>query len=248
MRFLKIAVISLLSVAIAVSAVVLIFFNFTALGYRMTASFHGFKEIADNVYVDENYAGDTSVFIKKIDKAKSRVEEFFGDTESSPVIIISGSKEKLGRLGGDHDTKTFAFNGAKSYISVSADYADEDIIAHELTHSEVHYRVLKGKFICGAGLPVWFDEGLAMQNDYRREFGDGQWDNLTNGGENAEDITRYTTPAEFYSKDNNITNERYILARHRVKEWIEQNGKDKLFSLLDRLNKGETFEDIFACT
>lgn len=246
MKFLKIAVISILSVTTVISIVVLIFCNFTALGYRMTVSFHGFKEISNNIYVDENYAGDTSIFLERIDKAKSRVEKFFGNTESSPIIIISGSKEKLSRLGGDHDTKTIAFNGSKSYISLSVNYTDTDIIAHELTHSEVHYRILKGKFFINTNLPVWFDEGLAMQNDCRKEFDDSQWEALTRNSENLEDISQYTTPEAFYNQDNEITTEHYILARHTVKDWIEQNGKDKLFSILTDLNSGKAFDDVFC--
>jgi len=53
-----------------------------------------------------------------------------------------------------------------SYIVVSPEYLNVDILAHELTHAEVHARVFTGRLWDWLSIPTWFDEGIALQNDY----------------------------------------------------------------------------------
>jgi hypothetical protein len=40
--------------------------------------------------------------------------------------------KKLAHLGGDHDTKTVILNGAHSYISLSSEWLNADVLAHEM--------------------------------------------------------------------------------------------------------------------
>ena len=67
----------------------------------------------------------------------------------------------------------------KNYISVSDEYLNIDIIAHELTHAELHTR-LNMKAL--KSIPTWFDEGLATQNDYREQYGLDAWIEQTDNG------------------------------------------------------------------
>ena len=51
------------------------------------------------------------------------------------MIIICDEEKLLAKLGGDHDTQTVLFPVKKSYISISTEYLNVDVLAHELTHS-----------------------------------------------------------------------------------------------------------------
>lgn len=125
--------------------VAVIYFQFTSLGYRMTVPYRDFTEIQKNVYVENDYSGDIDEVKSLVDEAGNRVFEFWGNIESTPTVIISDNAETLAKLGGDHDTSTAIIFRAYSYISVSDEYLNVDILAHEMTHAELHARLYKGK-------------------------------------------------------------------------------------------------------
>ena len=54
----------------------LYFFEYTAPGYRMSIAIHGFEEISDNIYVDQNWTGDTNKLLSLIGEARERVNTF----------------------------------------------------------------------------------------------------------------------------------------------------------------------------
>ena len=141
------------------------FIQFIPVGYRMTISLHGFNENTRNIYINENYESSTEEAVSIINEAKERVAKYFDEIESNPVIIVCDDKAKLKRLGGDHDTTTFAIFTVFSYMAISSEYLNVDVIAHELTHAETHHRAYKGKLLFQFSLPTWFDEGIALQND-----------------------------------------------------------------------------------
>ena len=105
-----------------------------------------------------------------IKQSYERVEDFWGDIENNAIIVLSNSPDNLGKFGlsaNSVSTSTFVFNGAKSYIAVNIEKSNVDILFHEISHAELHKRICKGRFTTGQLIPVWFDEGLAMQFDYR---------------------------------------------------------------------------------
>ena len=164
------------------------FFQFTGLGYRMTVPYRrSFEKATDNIYVNKNYSGNIKEAIQLTEEALERDSVFFGELQctDTTIIIICDDDKLLSKLGGDHDTKTALsalFDMKKNYISVSDEYLNIDIIAHELTHAELHTR-LNMKAL--KSIPTWFDEGLATQNDYREQYGLDAWIEQTDNGKNA---------------------------------------------------------------
>jgi len=122
------------------------FFQFTGLGYRMTVPYRrSFEKATDNIYVNKNYSGNIKEAIQLTEEALERDSVFFGELQctDTTIIIICDDDKLLSKLGGDHDTKTALsalFDMKKNYISVSDEYLNIDIIAHELTHAELHTR------------------------------------------------------------------------------------------------------------
>lgn len=155
----------LLVLLTAVLAVYL--FWFTPTGYRMSVPIHGFSKVGERTYVDRGWTGDTQQLLSQIAEAQERVRGFFGEVRSAPVLIVCDDPAKIGRLGGDHDTMTVVLGGVRSYTAVSSEFLNVDVLAHEMTHAETHWRLYAGGRSSEARVPVWFDEGLAVQNDYR---------------------------------------------------------------------------------
>lgn len=222
-----------------------VFFQFTAVGYRLTVPYRNFDKLTNNVYIDQTFSGDKNEVERIVDEAMSRVSDFWGTLESSPVIIISDNEKTLKKLGGDHDTTVIVFFGAHCYISVSGEYLNVDIVAHEITHAELYERLYKGKILPQTLIPTWFDEGVATQNDYREQYSEQIWKEKTNFGENVIALDEMDTYAKFYAGDVEDRRLRYLISRHEVKVWIEQNGMNALLNLIEQVNQGGDFYELY---
>lgn len=222
------------------------FFQFSSIGYRMTVPYRNFDEVQDNVYVDDTYSGDKDEVIEIINEATDRVSQFWGEIEASPIVIVSDNISTLSKLGGDHDTTRIVFFGAHSYISISDEYLNVDIVAHELTHAELYERLYKGKIFPKTLIPMWFDEGVATQNDYRKQYGEEAWQEKTESGANVIALNEMDTAAKFYAGDVEDRRFRYLISRHEVKGWIDRNGINSLLELIDQINKGTDFYGLYT--
>ena len=241
----KIIVIVVCSFLFLIAAAAVWFFQLNPAGYRMSVPCrNSFEKLSDNVYINKGYVGSREDAAALIDQAKDRVAAYFGELRSSghTLIIICDDDRLLKKLGGDHDTKTVLFPLKRNYISVSDEYLDIDVPAHELTHAELHGRLSVGAL---SRIPTWFDEGIALQNDYREQYGPEAWAEQTGNGKNTVALADMDEPAEFYAGTAEERRFRYLNAKHEVAEWMEAHGRDGLLKLIDRLNGGEDFESAY---
>lgn len=242
----KIILVVILSVLLLLVIAAVCFFQFHPYGYRMTVPYrNAFEKIADNVYININYAGKKEEIIERIDDAKERGSAFFGELQcvKDTLLIICDDERLLSRLGGDHDTYTSTFPFKKNYISISDEYLNVDILAHEITHAELHSRLSVRAL---KNLPVWFDEGLALQNDYREQYGLEAWIVQTDNGKNTVALAAMDEPSEFYAGTAEDRRFRYLNAKHEVSQWMETHKYQGLLELLDKLNDGEAFHTAYG--
>lgn len=234
-----------MGVIVLLFALVVYLCYFTTSGYRMTAVIHGFEKLDDCVYVEKNWSGDKKEALQIVNEAKKRVKQYFGTVKSHPVILICDDEKKIKKLGGDHDTAILFLKHVYSYISVSSKYLNVDILAHEMTHAEAHTRADTGKIATASSMPVWFDEGLAMQNDYREMY------NLENVPEDTKeedmifDYAAMSDPSVYYSENKDKCRLNYILSKHEVATWIEKHGMEELMDLLSKLQSGNSFDSCY---
>ena len=237
----KILLITIISILFLLVAVSVYFFQFNPTGYRMSVPYRSsFEKISYNVYSNKNYSKDTETVNKIIESAKDRVRAFWGELqcEDNTVIIICDDDKLISKLGGDKNTATIFFPTKTNYISVSDEYFNIDILAHEITHAELHTR-LSAKAL--QNIPTWFDEGIALQNDYREQYSETQWIAQTDNGKNIVAVEDMDTPSEFYAGTVEERRFRYLNAKHEVSEWLKIHDKQGLLPFLDELNSGENF-------
>ncbi len=218
-------------------------FQFTGLGYRMSVPYRSsFEKVADNIYVNKNYSGNIKEAIQLTEEALERDRAFFGELQctDTTIIIICDDDKLLSKLDGDHDTKTSYTK--KNYISVSDEYLNIDIIAHEFTHAELHTRLNMNAL---KSIPTWFDEGLATQNDYREQYGLETWIEQTDNGKSALSLEDMDTPSEFYAGTKEDRRFRYLNAKHEISVWMDTHQQKGLLELLDKLNNGEEFDTAY---
>ena len=236
------------SLILLIVAGVLWFFEFNSTGYRMSVSHRAsFEKISDNVFINRDYAGNRDEITGLINKAKSRAADFYGSLTcpDHTVIIICDDEKLLAKLGGDHDTHHLStlFPVKRSYVSVSTEYLTIDILAHELSHAELYER-LSGKAF--RRVPTWFNEGIALQNDYREQYGPEAWAEQTDNGKNIVAHEDMDTAAEFYSGTKEDRRFRYLNAKHDIAEWLEKHGLQGFMALIDSLNGGEDFSAAYG--
>lgn len=108
----------------------------------------------------------------------------------------------------------------------------------------MHTRIYKDKWSDKNIIPIWFDEGIAIQNDYREKYNENAWKRVTNQGNNIRNITSLKTD-EFFDSDKEVRIENYILAKHELYSWINSHGIDELIHLIEDVNIGSEFQDLY---
>ena len=119
----------------------------------------GFEQLYGRVYVDAAMPGPLRVQLARaMREGETKVAGFYGELKAAPEVLACATDICWQRLGG---------GGAQgiSYASVGIRLAprgiDPVIVAHELSHIELHERTGLANFILGS-IPAWFDEGLAV--------------------------------------------------------------------------------------
>ena len=219
-----------ITLLLILAAVVVAMFQFTQSGYLTTVPYRSaFTEIASHVYINRNYAGDQQELFEMIEQAKDRVRTFFGDVrfQDETIFIICDDDKLTRKLGEDHGTVILYFPSETYYICISDEYLELDILAHEITHAELHTRLSAE---AQKRIPTWFDEGIALQNDYREKYSEAQWITQTDNGKKGE------------AEDRRF---RYLNAKHELDVWMISHGQQGLLELLDRLNGGADFNTAY---
>ena len=246
MRAKKKRVLLIFTILLILAAVVVAVFQFTQFGYLTTFPYRSaFTEIASHVYINRDYAGDQQELLEMIEQAKDRVRTFFGDVrfQDETIFIICDDEKLTRKLGEDHGTVIYYFPSETHYICISDEYLELDILAHEITHAELHTRLSAE---AQKAIPTWFDEGIALQNDYREKYSEAQWTQQTDNGKNAVALEDMDTPAEFYAGEAEDRRFRYLNAKHELDVWMISHGQQGLLELLDRLNGGADFNTAYG--
>ncbi len=113
----------------------------------------------------------------------------------------------------------------------------EDVLHHEVAH------VLMARAAGGAGLPLWFHEGLAV-------LGERTWGLEDQARLVSEMVMVSRTPLDrvdaMFAADEGSKTRAYTLAAAFVRELIRRHGADAPANVLRRMRTGETFERAFA--
>lgn len=246
MRAKKKRVLLFITILLILAAVVVAMFQFTQFGYLKTVPYRSaFTEIVSRVYINRNYTGNQQELLEMIEQAKDRVKAFFGELHfpDETIFIICDDEKMTRKLGEDHGTVIFYFPCETYNICISDKYLELDILAHEITHAELRTRLSSE---AQKRIPTWFDEGIALQNDYRERYSEAQWVEQTNNGENAVALEDMDTPSEFYAVGAEDRRFRYLNAKHELDVWMTSHGQQGLLELLEKLNDGADFNTAYG--
>ena len=174
------------------------------------------------------------VFEQLLSESRIRIQNSFGTPQAKPILVFLDDSNsfwslKLNEYGSTH------FIGSKVCVMVGTKGRNIDVVAHELMHTEIADRV--GYWNRLTKLPIWFDEGLAMQVDFRPGY------KLRNGTDarNAN-VKKLWSAREFFVPDADLLTTNYASAKAEVSLWVAAVGHKSVYSQLKRLRDGETFD------
>lgn len=209
---------------------ILIFTGFTQ-RYALACEFieySHYSKIAPNTFVSASFNLDQKErLLSTISMGKSRVNATFGKMISNPKVVITTNESEASYFGSN------AYGNALltplgQCIVFGPKGQNVDVIAHEYTHAEVHYRV--GWLNHLLNVPTWFNEGVALLVDFRNPY-------------LLENIDLSSKEIEFV-KNNKFD---FSIGNYQASRvLVDSIDKPSLYRNLEKLNQGHDINSVFA--
>ena len=173
-------------------------------------------------------AGPSACSAHLVDQALADVAALYGEARACPFVACLDAPRA--GLAVSHGTTSFAV-GLPSIVLLGPQGTNRDVAAHEVAHAEFAARA--GVLLRTVRVPVWFDEGLAMQVDHRAAYGRDALESYLAAGERPSLAALASRSGFFRSGRTGRAN--YAFARCAVAGWLDERGRDGLLTLIDRL-------------
>lgn len=198
--------------------------------HAMLVDFSSMEKHDDHVYLEPDISENIkSILLNDLEQSKKRITEVFGDVQATPTIIFVQSPRALEKYAQQNRTGQTYYSYWGHYIVIGPDGFNEDVIAHELMHSELRTRLQNKDRV-----PVWFDEGLATVADHRY---------IRNENLSLDNISDLSSRQSFYETSRVKVN--YEIAHSEVTRWLGIVGESGLSELIEGLNQGEAFKELY---
>ncbi|MEK5254497.1 hypothetical protein NST74_13620 [Paenibacillus sp. FSL F4-0125] len=198
--------------------------------HAMMVDFSSMEERVEHVYVEPDIPVNMEdMILNDLTQSKERISEVFDGLQANPTILFVQSSKALEKYAQNNRTAQTYYTYWGHYIVVGPDGFNEDVIAHELLHSELRTRLMNKDKV-----PVWFDEGLATVVDHRY---------IRDESLNLDHINDLSSRDAFYEPSQVKAN--YEIAHSEVVRWFGIVGKSGLMELIEGLNQGGTFNELY---
>jgi hypothetical protein len=222
---------------------VLIFYYITSRepinGYAVRLT--NFKQVRTNVFVSPNTSKSQIVYLlKMLEKSYDRNDSIiWGKISRNKKIIFCADNEIFSNYSPDTTLQAaFLSSPYFSHIVIGPKGFDIDVLSHELCHSEFFERLgylawYKIKIL----VPVWFDEGLAMQVNLSQRYSTNGWkDYVKDNRKELKKIRTIVTYNQFLNSNDKIWFN-YFASKLEVERWlmaVKINGLEELVNAIDR--------------
>lgn len=199
--------------------------------------FAGFKQQQNIYYRKELPVNIIQQLIKLKADADKKVYEFWKDADDINYKLIycdaASDYKNYGRAG----APAVANIKMGAYVVIPKNMFDVNILSHEISHTVLYRKI--GWYRLHFKIPVWFDEGLAMQVDGRNYYSIDTLLHKKAAGIILPDVTQMDTPEKFHSGSAEQIMLNYATAKYVVHEWLIKNS---LNTFIEAIDKGYSFE------
>ena len=217
-------------------------FAYSHIFWLSTIEYSDFNNVSKNLYIDPALEeSEYKVILDLLNESKERIRNKYGSFIAFPVIVITGTEKNSRKYGlGTFPGKAFAAPW-EQYVVVNSQAHDVNLLAHELMHAQI--REVLGYWAYQTKIPTWFDEGVAMQVDYRERY---KVDYKSFSPQEIDRVKMLNSPSIFWtdSKEQDIKN--YRAAKAAVQEILSFYSPKELYSMLLRIREGEKFISVFS--
>ena len=190
-------------------------------------------QVASDGSTDFGGAKHDDVALKRLTQAaRSRIGAVFGDPKATPILIYADDDSRFGWSRANRV-------GSRACVVIGPEGRSVDVVAHELMHAELHHRVGWRRRL--TQIPTWFDEGIAMQVDWRRRYLLPREDLPR-----SRDVMDRKTARAFFVADDQALTRNYAEARQVVTDWLNNAGAETLYSRLEQLREGHSFDEMLS--
>jgi hypothetical protein len=203
----------------------------------------GYVQIDDGVYAARDLPlGERQRAVSVVRAARGRIARAFGAPVARPTTIVAANGREAARLGlADGVPGTAFISPLRTEVVLNLAHFSVDVTAHELVHAEVAQRL--GFRTRTVELPVWFDEGVAVQVDRREQY---LIDCGAVGEQRIRQVRQLTTVRRFRHGDTEQIVRNYQAAKCAAAEVLERHPPRTLYASLARLTDGARFDDVFG--
>jgi hypothetical protein len=204
-----------------------------------------FEEISPNLFVSPEMPADRRQKLLTLHAdAQKRLGRLYPAMISAPVIIAGYTDNSVSRYGmGTGGTGRAYCTPIETFIVLGPNGLNVDVMAHEMAHAELAARLGGNWALARANVPVWFDEGLALQVDDRPKYNEDAWQRLTGNGRTEPSLAEIADRPGFSTGNVTIN---YATSKREVTRWLTAVGRAGFSDLLTQLAQGIDFTDAYA--
>ncbi|MBP1639621.1 MAG: hypothetical protein H6Q17_1204 [Bacteroidetes bacterium] len=230
--------ITLITTAICILAIALVFWQFSFILSNVFINQSGFISKDKKTYysplLSPSLQDSLSLLVKK---AEQRNIAFWRISGHKYKIVFCATQNEISKYSGNTQNRMVSRHTLLgTFIVLGNEGFDLDVISHELCHSFFWSQL---GYFDQRKIPAWFDEGLAMQLDYRSFLKDSTFEK--NYVTNYETLKAIESPEQFYKNGWPLMKKNYIVARIEVKQFLTSCGMDGIQQIIENLNKGDDF-------
>ncbi len=241
MAFTMRSIIKLTALLVAIGIVVAAS-RYTAILYSSLVSFSNLNEVEDNVFFDPAIGqADVSRLLYLLAQAEQRIEKNFAPLSSQPVVIFVKQSENIKKFGLDQYHVRARITPWGNYLLAVSDLKNNYALTHEYFHIETSIQLgYSRKKLC---LPVWLDEGLAMQFDDRARY---KLDKYPVSPDEIQRIKKLHWSKDFWT-DKPAENIRNVLAaKAAVAGILGEKGSRAIPDLFEKVRQGQAIVTVFS--
>jgi hypothetical protein len=220
-----------------------------------TIRFADFSGIQPGIYASNgSSASQQKELLSLLNKSRQRLRNFWGKMEGKPVIVFCHTAELYEKYGSRNGSPANYFGAALgSYVVISPDGLDVDVISHEMCHAELTGRL--GWLTMNTQIPQWFNEGLALMADYRFPNENGQisyrsyqkkWKEFTYGSNFTLNLQQLQDIESFAPKDAYSQQLAYLRSGMEVSRWLEIVQRKGLLSFIEKMQADGNFDSSYT--
>jgi hypothetical protein len=202
--------------------------------------FSGLETLPDGTRIQPSSTDAERQAILEIQaQAKTRIENIFGAPRAQPLVVFLNNPATMFTFKSNGYGSTY-FVGPRACVIIGPQGTNVDVVAHELLHAELSERV--GPWRRSNEIPAWFDEGLAMQVDFRSRYDSSEPVDATE----LASLRMFRSMDQFYAGNDEEITRHYARSKRAVAQWLEQIGRSNLYSRLERIRAGESLDSVLG--